>query len=640
MSFRPAYQPNYSLLTAGSFRGVIDATGLRTGVANGYGTVNSADSISGVNGIAPGPVIGFADNGVTGGIVRRVSVNGISVIEMQGTRWLRSTAAASTWDFFSHPFASIRWTVTILMRCGFGDNPGDLKGFLGTNGSSTAQKGFAIWSEDRDTIQSNSISHNITKGTAGAISTSGNADQMVPNTWDVWRFTFDSSLAAADRFKAYRNGSQVTTTVSSASTVTVATPTNTLEIGNVGGGSAVFPFVGQMSHVIIQNVVELTATADAFEATLQPIRVALSNFDNTYSHPYNFVQGDGTRYFIGINQAVDPTTPGKIMRVHREGDSHLADASSQTKWSLSIDYGLTFTTPAVIIVPPGSEIMGGMVAGYSSTGRFWIVCEYRTVGGAGEEPFSTHALYTDDDGANWTESDITASGPSDGLPRWSFYGSMLETSTGRLAFSFYKWNSGFASSANYLMVTDDDGATWTFKTVRAPAASYLNEMATVIAGTRGIIYIRNDVTKEWTCYSSTDNLDTFSNDGDVSLGEAITNASPGIFSKFQLYGVGVIAFWYPVRDVPESFKVVFGKESTLEATPTAMDLDTKVTLRARIVHYGMMCHPYGDLYSVGGFAEDPVVNPYLNENRMISLFGGVYWKSNILEQLGIAKVNL
>lgn len=641
---RAAYSPAYSSLS--NIQLILDSTGLRSGVTNAYGTVDSLESITTVASILPGPTgRNFTTDGVSTSVIRKVMVNGIPVMDFAGNKWLRSTSSEATWDFFSHNavFANLKWTVTMLVRGNFGASPGNFGSLIGNNVGSAGNKGFSIFTDDRNAATTN-IGHTISKGTAGFISTSADNSIFVPNTWDVWTFTFDGSLAAGSRFKAFRNKTAQTLTVTSSSTATVTTPSFVLEIFNIGNGTSSIGNCGQLVYCVLQSGVETQAVREAFNDSIEPVRVALNNHNNDYLHPFNYLKDDGTRYYLTSILAQNPLTPNVIVKVFRDGaGGHIIDSETHISIQKSTDYGVTWGAKATFYDPAGALSPGDLGGGYDSNGRLWIFTDVRTTDQVDDLPFQAHLLYSDDNGDTApTDINLTAFIPADGLDVYAMHGQLIETSTGRLIFGFYKAEADLSLWAIYTWFSDDGGATWGTKTIVSPGAASFNETASILVssgGTERIIhYIRRDDTFEWHCFSSTDDGDTYADNGAVTLGESFVVACPGWFSKFNLYGIPVVAYWYcDRRGAGQIFKVVYVKESTLVGDPTLFDLDTKIELRRRQVHYGSVVHPFNDMYSIGSFAEEPV-SPTTTENKQLTFYGGVQWKDLLLTELNIIKI--
>lgn len=642
-SVRAIDQPKFQIL--GNLHTILFSAGLKTNTTNEYGTVEADGNVTAMYSLLPGPTgRNFTTAGVTNARIQRIMVNGIPVLDMTGNRWLRSTSSAATYDAFSHNavFANLKWSITMLVRMGYGASPGHLNSLIGNNGSSAGQKGFFIATNDFNTA-TNTVSHAISKGTAGFISVSGDNSIFVPNEWEIWTFTFDGSLSAANRFKAYKYKTAQTLAVTSASTATVTTPTNVLEIFNVGGGLVNGGGIGQLVMCVMQTGVENQTIREEFIDSITPLKDALNNFSNEVAHPYNYVKDAGTDYYLTALVCQDPTNPNTIVKFYRKGPGgHITDTNTFIYKQKSTDRGLTWSAETLWYDPGGVLGIGDLGGGYTSTGKLLIFTDVRTTNGVDMEPFSAILLSsTDDADTAPTVTDLTSIVPADGLNLFTMHDQLVQTSTGRLLFGFYKYESDFSQSANYKFFSDDDGATWGIKTVRAPGSAFMNESATVVVsngGTERIIsYIRREDTKEWHGFSSTNDANSFSDEGAVTLGEAFTSAIPGRFSKFSLYGVGVVAYWYVDRGVsPPEFKVIFVKESTLVSSPTTFDEETKTILRYRQLQYGTMIHPYGDLYSIGSYDEEPVV-PTLNESRNITLFGGTFTKDLVLRELNITK---
>lgn len=634
-------QPNYSLLSAANIALVLESPGL-IGGTNRYGIVDGEGDLTTWRGIRPG-VAGRNFTGMGTGFVRRETANGIAVVGVSERAFLRSADAASTYDFMSHNaiFANLKWTVTMLMRIGFGTQPGDLAPFFGNNGISQSNKGIVVYMDDRN-ANNLTLGHALTRASAGSpISTSFDAAQVTPNEWAIHRFTFDGALAAASRFKAYKNKVQVTTTVTSSSTATVTTPSFALELFAGGNGlNGIGSY--QVSHIVIQNNVDATA-ADLFEDSLLPYLNALNANPNNQFHPYSVRKDDGTKYYLSTKICQNPTSPSTVVKLYAIANQHaIVSGDIQTLYvAKSTDYGRTFAAESVYYTTGSASVTGGdWGGGYDSLGRLWVFMETRDTTTVNNIPFGAKIIYSDDDGTTPIVVDILSIIPADGLTSWAMRGQLIETSTGRLIFQFYKWESGTtATSANYALYTDDR-STWGIKTIRAVGSPYRNEAGAFLVGDgvteKIVIYLRDDDTDAWRIYSSTDDGDTYTDDGAEDLGITIANAGPITFEKFLINGVAVVGGYFSDRTTaPYIFLAIYGRGGPLFTDPHAFDEDTRIiVVNAAGYHYMSVCHPDNSLFALGLSGREP--NPLTNtESDIVTFFMPTWQEDLIKQQLGL-----
>lgn len=644
-------KPNYGILSGVEL--VLESHGLEFNATNLYGTTSGTGSITTWNSLSPSPLgRNFGAQGATNGATLQV-VNGIRVIECNGTASLRSGSAA-TWNFLSYnsTFANMRWTIHMLARAGFGSDPGEAYSFIGSNGGSAARKGITEYYDDR-TTNNNTLGTQIGKGTTGFISNSVDANKVTPNEWHVYTWTFDASQTAANRQKFYIDGVNVAITVTSASTAVVTTPTYNLEL--MASGNITLPTAGQISHVVIQSVVENSTVQSDFINSLLVWKNALSadysvdaagNPSGGRSRLYNTTQGDLTKYYFGGGVFANPTTPGTLVKVYRVGSDHIPDASCKLVTQKSTDYGVTWSAERDFYDPDGAGVLaaGDLSCGFDPSGRLWVANEVRTTTGTDMKPFYAKVIYSDDNGDTaGTVIDITASIPADGIDLFNFHGQFIKTHTGRYIFPFYKVNNTASSSANYVMYCDagcTSAGNWNYSTTRAPGSAYINEsnMVEVTNGgtNRLIQYIRSDVTFEYNAYSSTDDGATWTDHGAQSFGETFTTASPGTFSKFTLNGQSVVVFYYSDRGAARSLKSVYAKETSLAtvSATTSFDLDTKTFVYPDQLSYGNVAHPYNNIFGVGAYMRDP--QPFTGtENKFVTITTQTNNKDLIISELGL-----
>lgn len=633
-------QPNYGVLTAANIQLVLTSTGL-IGGTNRFGTVGATGNITTWSGIRPG--VTGRDFAGFGNLVKRETANGIAVIGVSDKGTIRSSSSAATWDFMSHNavFANIKWTVHMLCRIGFGTQPGDFLEFFGNNGRSQFSKGVAVYGLDINGFDMN-LAHAITKGTSGAISTSADNNQIVGNEWAVYTFTFDGALAASLRFKAYKNKVQLTTTVTSASTTTVATPAFALEFFGAGNQTAGVKSC-QVSHIVIQNIVESIPTQDAFIDSLEPYRLALNANPNNQFHPYSLRKDDGTKYYQGVKICQNPVTPSTVVKIFTVTSNHVQPPGDIATIYIqkSTDYGRTFGAEAVFYnTGSGTVSSGDMGGGYDSLGRLWMFVGTLTLTGIGLVPYGQLVIHSDDDGATTVVTDITSIMPADGLTAWNPHGQLIETSTGRLLFQVFKYTAGSAAqSANYCFFSDDR-STWGIKTIRAIGTEYRNEAGAFLVSDgvteKIIIYLRDDDTNEWHVYSSTDDGDTFVDDGAETLGVTLVNAGPVCFEKYVSNGSGVVVGYFATRDVePYTFKAIYGLAGSFVANSHAFDVGTLIDIMPSAgYHYSSVCHPTNSLFAIGLSCREP--NPLTNtENDLVTFFMPTWQEGLIKQELGV-----
>lgn len=631
--------PDYASLS--NVEGIWDSTGLVSNTNNDYGQVDSSDNIgaAGWKSIAPGPtgrdMLPIQSTGETAGLSIQ-TINGITVVDGNGYALLRNTAGKANWNFlhYNATFANLKWTIHMLIRPGFGADPGEFWGMIGNNAASSQQKGFSCYYDDRNT-KSDALVHAIGKGTAGAISTSSDNNIITPNTWQVLTLKFDGSLTAANRFKALINGVAASLTVTSASTAVVTTPAFDLEIFASGNGVGIM--TGQVSHYVIQSRIESAPIETAFINSLIEWKNALSADNNTRLHVYNTFQEDLTKYYLSTSLVQNPTDQDIILQIFADGTNHVGESTKQISMRKSTDRGLTWSAKTTVHSPVGTLFPQDMGAGYSANGRVHVITDVHDDGGSGAaSPHTLVYLYSDDNGANWTTVDLTSTLPADSLVGFRCYTNIIEND-GVLMFTIYKFTDEgtFTNSANYLYRSTDGGANWSVVTIRASATDYINE-STIIALslTKLIVISRNEVSNEWTLFESVDNGLNWTSKGALNFGEGMGTPGPCRLKSFVHNSVPVTVCYYPDKS-NRLYKAIYAKTSDLVSNSiTGWNTSTKVIIVPDFLHYGSVCHYNNDFNAIGSSAREP--NPQTNtENKLITYYLPTAHEATMESALGI-----
>jgi hypothetical protein len=609
---------------------ILDSTGLVNGATNEYGTVDSNGLLSTWKSLAPGPTgRDFTVQGTAAGL--RL-VNGI--VHFDGSARVRNNTLAN-WDFISYnaTFGNLKTTTHITFRAGHTDYINMIWGLMGTNAGSQSNKGFRLNFDDRVLVpRGKQFSYTITKGTAGAILDALTDTPIDVSAFHVLTVEVDCSLATGLRERTYLDGALVSTTVTSASSVPVTTPTYGMDIGAVGNGA--FPLFGAISNVVVQSGIETAGTRDVFISKL----LAHANYNNTISSVsnadvdqsrvysvYNTIATAGRYHFV-FGLIKSPTT-GKVLRIYSEGDEHIYSTDKKIAFEPSLDNGRTFGATATLYDPDGPVsglAVSGGVAGYSSDGRLHGIADVHTVIGS---PGGTHTLkyfYSDDDGVNVTVIDITSIVPSDGLASIRMHGDLIENNGYMYACMYKLTEEGdFTESAQYILRKPvGSSTTWSVFTLRAKSADYINETSLVALDDNTICAAsRWDGSKEWVQSLGTNNGSTWSAQVVCAFGESLTVALPPQLHSFEINGTKVIECVLGIKESVPTFrgiKVVYGKASDILASGVAgWNLSTKTTITTdtQYLHYGKFLHQRNSMNAIGAFARDPAT---LTENTLVT----------------------
>lgn len=593
---RKPLAPLYSTLA--NVELILDATGLRWNTDNSYGIVDAVGSCTTWKSITPGPtnrpfVAGgvFSSTGSPGKVID-------GFINFGGACVYTSSSTPATWNFLSYNATATNTKSTIHIVCKIGNesNPDWVYAFLGNNRTSSANRGIHIRYEDRAGVsRSNGMSMSLTNAAAAIVSANPN-DVITPDTPIVLTFETDLSQAAADRFKMYINGTQVTFSATSPST-SVTTPVGfDLVVGS--GGLFVFPFHGWMSHVIIQSGIESSGTRNAFIQSLLPYTIKKA--DQTYhvdeSRTYSAATFlNESSYYLNVSVIRNPTNQ-TVLAVFGNWTSagHTYSENSYVAFRKSLDNGKTFAAKATAF-DPGDDI------GAIDNGAFYddngVVHGFaNTMDGAGgtSTPGTSKLWYftSADDGDNWSNQQITT--PSDGLDFTAAYGNGYQ-SDGFYFFPVYRQDTGAANCAVYILRWPVGGNIATdleWKLIYS-GTTYRNEGTIGRIGTNShILVVRDEVTNEWHQWRTTDNWDNATDDGAQTFGQTSTAPGPARITMFNITSADggtvtpMLACYFPLRGTAE-LKVTYAKASDLLASGTwDTGTNTLIIDDTEMIHYG------------------------------------------------------
>lgn len=605
-------QPDYAGLTGVIFHG--RSEGLVVNSDNGFGTIDVSGNVTAFKSVSPHATgVTFGPQGTS------PTLSGGSMV-FGGAGNLRHTGASSVFNtlHYRSSINDLKWAIHGVIKVGNSDNPNTFYSITGNNGGASTTKGITFGYDDRASIPTNnSITISITRGTTQSfIALSGNTNIWTPNReLDFW-IQVDKSLDQEDQVKVFINGFRFVVSMRMDTASMVTTPTYAMEIGATG--NAVGRAVMTLKEITIQDALNTDAFRQTF-ITNRMFKYGITAFPSVVDGivmTSDWVLTnvfDENRYYLTNNLCQSPLNSNKIVSIFHDTVTHLYDAASKISRRISTDKGLTWSAKSTVFDPSGADSARDQSAGYGDDGRLHMITGTCTsLSGGGVSVEKLWYTYSDDDGATWsTASNITSILPADSLNGLRCYCTIIENS-GRLMTAIYKTtDEGDATnSANYLIYSDDNGTTWGYKTIRASAATFIDESDIVVTtGNNLLIIARNDSTFEWTQFRSTDNGDTWTNDGDCSFGESFSQACPVRLKKLTIASTDIIACYYSdrARDV---FRVIYAKASDIVSSGvSAWNQGTKIVLHqgsnAEHLHYGDVCHYNGGFEAIAMYAIDP-----------------------------------
>lgn len=306
---------------------------------------------------------------------------------------------------------------------------------------------------------------------------------------------------------------------------------------------------------------------------------------------------DESSYYLNVSVNKSPTT-GVVLAVFSQWSNagHTWSETSKTCFRKSTDDGVTWTSKATAYDPAGTRGVIDLGGGYDSNGVWHGFTN--SSDGSGTTPTQgtsqLHYLTTSDDGENWTVTEITP--PSDGLTFNVGYGDLVELD-GYLIFSTYRQTDDASSSARYILKKPLVGGLWTWVLVES-GSTYINEWSIAKVGPTSMVGLaRNESTKEWTQYFTSDTGETWVNQGPVTFGlNLTTTAGPARLKASHINGTSVIFCYYPNRETAILFRVLAkaGDFATLGTSAWNLSTVTTIVDDTELIHYGDVVHYNND----------------------------------------------
>ncbi|HMG94369.1 MAG TPA: sialidase family protein [Chryseolinea sp.] len=588
--------PNYGALTGAD---VFDATGLRVNSTNANGTVdvngnvtvwksliNSGKTFAGIN--SKGNANLVLDKIKRGNVV----LNRGAGIFRQASAVQSRTDFSYLW-FHASGYASMRWTVHCLARWGMSDGYGNIVPIIANNrGGNGTRPGVMLYQADRLAGASNDKSVIIiTKNSAGNINTVSENGVIPSGVWGVVTIEMDGSLGATNSLKLYYNGVAQTIVNSSSSTSVNITNLDALEIMGLGDSAFTLESVF-MSHLIIQNVVESAGVRGTIISELQAWATYFNaeNARPSTSGQLNKAVEEG-RYYLTTKIIQDVVDDNKLCALFTNGTSAGVDTAKRLSMVKSTDYGKTWGVIATVSDPAGNDFLASQSAGVTPANKY--VCVYAT-----RDLVPVCKLwytYSTDQGATWqTPVDISSVIPSDGLAFIQVETQVI-VNNGRIMFTLDKQTSNVstAQSANYLIYSDDDGATWNSITIRAPHADYVTEASMVHLGGNDLyLLIGSYADNQWRNWTSGNNGTSWTYNGLIDFdttGSGI-DSTPSTLHKFKINNTEIVAFYYYVHTT-FVYRVAYALASECLTNPLGAWPDSLKQVRInQFFMHGDFCH--------------------------------------------------
>jgi hypothetical protein len=635
-------QEDYSFVTNVIFHG--DFNGLEVGTTNDYGQVDGSGNIVTWKSSPQFPT------GVTFGVQGTAPTLTSQGIAFTSAGNLRHTGANSVFNnlhFRSGGINDLKSTIIAVVQHDSGDR---VVGICGNNGTSTLSKGISLYVDNRAAQSAdNTLNYNITRGVNASPVLRSNIAPSNSKTYPMGCFTLvcmetNNSLSLADRGKYFITTTRRNLNLESSSTTLATDPTHAFEIGSCGNatirGQAIIKEIFIMDgvlteadrNILLQQLTNKYNLLKLYSNNDQPIEY----FEETGRYKFN----------LSINDKFNETS-NDLIAIYTDGTAHLYSNQKKIVKRTSFDRGLTWSAQSDVYVPASPNAVQDPGTGYDSNGRLHILTETITSTSPGSSSPTLKYLYSDDNGDTWSSpTDLTSIIPIDGLAAYRVYGKMIENE-GRIMFPFYKVTdeSNLAETAVYMVYSDDYGLNWSVITIKSKSSIKINETSLFALNSTNLIAIsRNENTLEWTYFSSDDNGDTWTNEGDVTFGVSMVTSGCSLrINKVIISGVDFITFISTNRFATggNTFINIARKSELISSGKSAIKTNMTFNIHVPATTSSGYTLAYGDIYFNNdlpslGILFSPADNPHASvPNRLYSYNLPNYWVPFVKEEYGL-----
>lgn len=329
---------------------------------------------------------------------------------------------------------------------------------------------------------------------------------------------------------------------------------------------------------------------------------------------------DENRYYLNSLLHQSPKNGNIILNTFTDGTNHGVDVNKKIVFRKSTDKGVTFGAKTTLYDPTdGSTQPQDPSIGFDTNGRLHIFADCHDPAGVPGGSHEVRYMYSDDDGAT-VSTPVVLTLPSIGLATFRMYGRVIQCGSILLAPIYFLTEEGdFTNSARYVIRSTDFGATWTFIQIEY-GTTYINETELLaINNTVVIAMSRNEVTKQFTMYKSTDAGLTWINVGDFGTGMTLTVAAPCRLHKFRLNnGTWACVMYFTNKGVnPEKIYAIYGRLDVGVDGGSGLfrrNTLTEVASNTDIIHYGDYCHYNNNMNAIGSWVRE---TNFPNDNELI-----------------------
>jgi hypothetical protein len=191
-------------------------------------------------------------------------LNGKTVLSFNGSQYLTSPAAVSTWNFLHNTNGS---SIFAVWKATNSSNPNSLSGLMGTNAASSTNIGFYISYDDRASVPANNrLLVQISGGGSSSVSVASPDNFHPADTPVILSHIRDPNNGTA----ANRSFARVNKTLNQGNTQTAAPSASNASFAfQIGGlGNNVAPSFGYIAEVIILSSIASNSTRQLLEGYL------------------------------------------------------------------------------------------------------------------------------------------------------------------------------------------------------------------------------------------------------------------------------------------------------------------------------------------------------------------------------------
>lgn len=361
--------------------------------------------------------------------------------------------------------------------------------------------------------------------------------------------------------------------------------------------------------------------------------------DDTQAYSLQATLDNNVYYFTSF-LCQHPTNKDIILHVFTQGDDHGEDPAKKIIYRKSTDRGETFGSINTLYDPTDSTFqIQGPGCGYDSNGRFHIFADCHSDLDA---PGGTHEIrhmYSDDDGATVSSATVIPF-PSTSMLTFQIYDKLVQMGSNiMISFFFYPEQDVTTSTENWLLRSEDFGATWDWVFMGSVSGNFRSEgSGLAVTPTVGIWVFRSESPARFFMYKTLDAGLTFIECGEFGF-LIMPAAGPCRLNKFKAdNGVDLVEMVFLDRgNTPKKISAVYGRADVAVTAGTGLWKQTIYTIHSDatyVLNYGDVCHNYGNLNAIGMYERE--VNFPTDNELLFFKCPATHYGSVLLEVLPVS----